>query len=577
MGNIWVLAEALAYAVDPDGNPNTNDGADVINLSLSTLRRTRLLRSVLSKICDDMPQPGEDNFPAVANPELVIVVAAGNGGDTTPQYPAAENVAGMLAVAASTSQDTLANFSTRGSWIGVASPGQEILSTVPGGQYATWNGTSMAAPIVAGEAALVHARFAGLSGRKIVDHIARTSARITGAVSARIDAGAALTSTPEPETSLQFEAGSYNVSEGAGSVTVTVTRTGNVVGTSSVEVKTADTDTFSVGCSDTNNNQGGAFSRCDFATSIEKLTFAPGDLSETFTVPIVNDQIFERNETFKVVLVNPSSATLASTDNTQITIIDDDVATAGNPIFATPFFVRQHYLDFLSREPEQGEPWSALLNGCPDVNSDPACDRVTVSAAFFGSVEFQLKGYYVYRFFKLAFNRLPTYTEISNDMRSVTGQTPSEVFQKKAAFANGFVARVEFLERYSGISNAEFVSRLMDRYALDLITTVDPAAPDGTNNVTFTRVALINGLNEKTLNRVQVLRAIADSNEVIGREFNQAFVAMQYYGYLRRTPEAAGFNAWVAYLDSHPNDLRTMVNGFMNSSEYRLRFGAATP
>jgi len=48
---------------------------------------------------------------------------------------------------------------------------------------------------------------------------------------------------------------------------------------------------------------------------------------------------------------------------------------------------------------------------------------------------------------------------------------------------------------------------------------------------------------------------------------------MQYYGYLRRTPETDGYQNWLNYLNSHPTDFRTMVNGFMNSIEYRLRFG----
>src|SRR5215813_13718888 len=62
LGNIWVLAEALTYAVDPDGNPNTHDGADVINLSLSTLRHTHLLSSVLAKVCGGEAEPGEEDF-----------------------------------------------------------------------------------------------------------------------------------------------------------------------------------------------------------------------------------------------------------------------------------------------------------------------------------------------------------------------------------------------------------------------------------------------------------------------------------------------------------------------------------
>jgi len=63
------------------------------------------------------------------------------------------------------------------------------------------------------------------------------------------------------------------------------------------------------------------------------------------------------------------------------------------------------------------------------------------------------------------------------------------------------------------------------------------------------------------------------NREVDRAEFNGAFVAMQYYGYLRRTPEEEGYQAWLRYLNANPTDFRTMVNGFMNSPEYRLRFG----
>ncbi len=56
-------------------------------------------------------------------------------------------------------------------------------------------------------------------------------------------------------------------------------------------------------------------------------------------------------------------------------------------------------------------------------------------------------------------------------------------------------------------------------------------------------------------------------------EYNGAFVAMQYYGYLRRAPEEGGYQNWLNHLTSHPGDFRTMINGFMNSIEYRLRFG----
>jgi hypothetical protein len=67
---------------------------------------------------------------------------------------------------------------------------------------------------------------------------------------------------------------------------------------------------------------------------------------------------------------------------------------------------------------------------------------------------------------------------------------------------------------------------------------------------------------------------VVQSDEVsLQRKAINAFVAAQYYGYLRRSPEEPGYSAWRNYLTSHPDDFRTMVNGFMNSVEYRLRFG----
>lgn len=199
VGNIWVLAEALAFAIDPDGNPATQDGADVINLSLSTLRETKLIGNLLAQACGGSTSDGDD-FPVSTNPHLVVVAAAGNGGDDTKQYPAAENVDGLIAVAASTTADRLASFSSRASWIQVAAPGAGIVSTVPNNRYATWSGTSMAAPLVAGEAALVRATFPYLSNKDLVRHLERKSVEIDGDVKFRIDAGVALTTLPEGAT-----------------------------------------------------------------------------------------------------------------------------------------------------------------------------------------------------------------------------------------------------------------------------------------------------------------------------------------------------------------------------------------
>jgi len=70
-----------------------------------------------------------------------------------------------------------------------------------------------------------------------------------------------------------------------------------------------------------------------------------------------------------------------------------------------------------------------------------------------------------------------------------------------------------------------------------------------------------------------VLSALGVNPAVDAQEYNAAFVAMQYFGYLRRDPEPAGYQGWLTYLNANPADFRTMVNGFANSTEYRLRFG----
>lgn len=195
-GDVWTLAEAIAYASDPDGNPNTNDGADVINLSLGSLQRSKLIRDVVkAATCADPQDTSPNDLPCFQSGGrgAVVVMAAGNSGSSSPEYPAGDGIGGAISVAASTQYDTLAAFSNYGSWVDVAGPGQGILSTVPGGGYGTWSGTSMAAPFVAGEAALVRSAFPNLNTVKAAQRIASRSTDIGGPVRFRIDAAAAVT------------------------------------------------------------------------------------------------------------------------------------------------------------------------------------------------------------------------------------------------------------------------------------------------------------------------------------------------------------------------------------------------
>lgn len=164
-GNVWVLAEGIGWAVDPDARPDTDDGAHVINLSLGTTRPTRLLETAVAlatcNFADDddaFSDPGfaADRARCARGWGAVVLASAGNSGSGDELiFPAAEGVKGSRAVAASTADRGLAGFSNFGGWIKLSAPGQGIVSTVPGASWGTWSGTSMAAPLAAGTAALV--------------------------------------------------------------------------------------------------------------------------------------------------------------------------------------------------------------------------------------------------------------------------------------------------------------------------------------------------------------------------------------------------------------------------------------
>ncbi len=205
VGNVWVLAEALLRAVDPDGNPDTDDGAHIINMSLGTLNRTRLFDSIAQLASctpadpalpeTDLSDPGYNDDKARCGRFGGVVIVAASGNDASSaikQYPAAEGFKGLLAVAATGADGKLAKFSNFGSWIQIAAPGDLITSSIPGGGFATWSGTSMASPLVAGTAALLHQREPALKPDEIVRRLQQSGGNLCGINLRQLDAAAAL-------------------------------------------------------------------------------------------------------------------------------------------------------------------------------------------------------------------------------------------------------------------------------------------------------------------------------------------------------------------------------------------------
>jgi len=265
-------------------------------------------------------------------------------------------------------------------------------------------------------------------------------------------------------------------------------------------------------------------------------------------------------------------------------------ATNPNVIENEPFYVRQHYVDFLDREPDQSGLtfWTNDILVC---GSGPQCrevKRINVSAAFFLSIAFQETGYLVYRMYKAAYGNIPNgpvpvrLEEFSPD-QSLVGQGivvgsigwEQKLETNKQNYALAFVSRSRFTTAYpTSLSPTQFVNTLFANAG------VTPADDERTAAVSEFGGA---GTTSDTNARSRALRRVAENVLLKQREFNRGFVLMQYFGYLRRNPydapeptlDFAGYNFWLNKLNQFNGNFADaeMVKAFLSSSEYRQRFG----
>jgi len=279
--------------------------------------------------------------------------------------------------------------------------------------------------------------------------------------------------TTASATSLvQFATDEFVIGEGSGHIDITVTRAGDASGSATVNFNTFD-----------QSQVGHASQKSDYEIELGKLTFNPGETSKTVRILIVNDTFVEGNETIDLALSNPTGAGvgLGSPNVATLKLIDNDsVAPLTNPIDDATFFVRQHYLDFLNREPDAAGLafWTDQINSC---GADAVCRevrRINVSASFFLSLEFQNTGLEAYLTHRAAFGNLPPTLGASVPVFYGTFERDTQALQKdfifgqpgadaqleanKVAFFNEFVTRPEFVDKYpSTLTNDQYVDNLM--------------------------------------------------------------------------------------------------------------------
>jgi hypothetical protein len=508
---------------------------------------------------------------------IFVVVSAGNAGPGCSSVIDAPAIySSSFSVGATDISNVLADFSSRGPSTfysprlmkpNVSAPGVNVRSATRSSDtaFSSSSGTSMAGPHVTGVVALLWS-----ARPHLVRNIAATRTLLQNTANPMVTVApqtcGGISSSQVPNNSFGYgrvdALAAYNASALATiSGTVTAPDSSPVAGVTVRLSGTTTTKTI------TDNNGFYHFdnlaTQSSYTVTPERVnyTFNPGNLSFTLTG-------------------NKTDATFTATPNATVT---------ANPIDTAEYFVRQHYLDFLGREPDASgfNFWSDQITSC---GADAACierRRINVSAAYFLSVEFQETGYLVYRIYKSAYGNLggtpvpvrfneflPDTQQIGQGVVVGVGNWQTQLENNKQAFAVAFVARSRFTTAFpTSMSPTGFVNAL---YANAVVT---PSAGERTSVIGEFGSATT---TTDTAARAGVLRRVAENAALAQQEFNRAFVLMQYFGYLRRnpndTPEPGlnfdGYNFWLNKLNQFNGNFEQaeMVKAFITASEYRARF-----
>ena len=262
--------------------------------------------------CRNDPRAGMIRSLRTAN--IATVVAAGNDGEggriSTPAcVPEAVSVGSTGDGSGGSTADEVSSFTNSATFLSLLAPGAVIDSSIPGGGFAPFSGTSMAAPHVSGAFAIlkqaapsatVSQKLAALqtSGQPVFDPL-------NGITKPRIKILDALAQLP----AVQFSAPTYTAGEGSGRATIMVNRTGVAVGTL--------TATYTI-------SDGTATAGSDYTAKTGKLSFTATQTTKNIIVLIRNDTINEADETINLTLSDPVGGLLGGQSTAVLTVTDND-------------------------------------------------------------------------------------------------------------------------------------------------------------------------------------------------------------------------------------------------------------
>ena len=491
---------------------------------------------------------------------IFVEVSAGNSGpgcSTVADPPAIYSAS--FSTGAIDISNVLASFSSRGPSTfydpnllkpNISAPGVNVRSSTRTSDtsYGNLSGTSMAGPHVAAVVALLWS-----ARPQLVRNIATTKSILQNTANPAVAVNPTQTCGGTPSTQIPNNSFGYGRVDALAAVNAVPTAaeasmSGRITTTDGQPVEGVTIQLSEGGSRKTITDSNGNY-RFENVRTGSFYTVTPSRVNYTFNPENRSFSLFSNN----------TDAVFTATPNSLI---------VENPLDVSEYFVRQHYLDFLGREPDESgfNFWSDQILECADDASCIERRRINVSAAYFLSIEFQETGGLVDGLYRASYGRRPLYAEFMPDTATVaqnvivgTGDWARQLEANKQAFVDAWVQRPAFRAAYDGLTNESYVDTIISQTG---------------GSFNGDRDALVGGLTSGSLTRAAVLRQVAEDQGFVSAKRNATFVMMEYFGYLRRDPDESGYQFWLNKLNQFGGNFEQaeMVKAFIVSGEYRGRF-----